>query len=211
MGFILQYDIREGRFIATVYGYARESTNEQKQCIDYQIKYLRDHGVKDENIFKEYASGMKEDRVEFNKLLKILKPQDSIITSEISRLSRSSRQLIDLINFVKDNNLQLIIGNLDVDCRNTRIDPMVKGMLQMMSVFAELEREIISSRIKESLVHAENVGRPKISESNIPDKFHKYYNTQFKNGNLSKVDFCKMLDISRPTLDKYIAFIENNK
>ena len=57
--------------------------------------------MKEENIFKEYASGMKEDRVEFNKLLKILKPQDSIITSEISRLSRSSRQLIDLINYVK--------------------------------------------------------------------------------------------------------------
>ena len=198
-------------FIPTIYGYARESTNEQKQCIDYQIKFLIDHGVKEENIFKEYASGMKEDRVEFNKLLKILKPQDSIITSEISRLSRSSRQLIDLINYVKDNNLQLIIGSLDVDCRSTRIDPMVKGMLQMMSVFAELEREIISNRIKEALVHAENVGRPKFCESNIPDKFHRYYNTQFKNGQLSKVDFCRILNISRPTLDKYIAFVEIQK
>ena len=192
------------------YGYARESTNEKKQNISYQIKFLKDHEVADENIYKEYASGSKEDRVEYNKLLKVLKPGDSLLTTEISRLSRSTKQLIELIDFVRDNHLQLVIGSFDVDCRESELDPMVKGMLQMMGVIAELERNIISNRVKEGLANAENVGRPIFSEKNIPDKFYKYY-TQFVNGKLSKSDFAKILEVSRPTLDKYIDFVENKK
>lgn len=195
----------------TKYGYARESTNEEKQNIEYQIKYLKNNGVEDENIYKEYASGAKEDRIEYNKLLKQLKPKDSLYVTEISRLSRSTKQLIEMINFVKDNHLQLVIGSLNVDCRENELDPMVKGMLQMMSVFAELEKDIISQRVKEGMANAQNVGRPKFGEDNIPEKFYKYY-TQFKNGVIeSKVDFCKILGVSRPTLDKFIAFVERKK
>ena len=116
-----------------------------------------------------------------------------------------------MISFVRDNHLQLVIGSLNVDCRESELDPMVKGMLQMMSVFAELERDIISMRVKEGMVNAKNVGRPKFNESNIPDKFYKYY-VQFKNGIIeSKVDFCKLLQVSRPTLDKFISFVENKE
>jgi DNA invertase Pin-like site-specific DNA recombinase len=191
------------------YGYARESTNDQKQNIGYQIKYLKEQGVDDINIYKEYASGTKEDRIEYQKLLSLLKPGDSLYVTEISRLSRSTKQLIETINYIKDNHIQLVIGSLNVDCRNSELDPMVKGMLQMMGVFAELERDIISQRVKEGLANAENVGRPKFGEHNIPDKFYKYY-SQFKKGSIvSKVDFCKLLGVSRPTLDKYIGFVEN--
>lgn len=193
------------------YGYARESTNEKKQNISYQIKFLKDHGVEEENIYKEYASGSKQDRVEYNKLLKLLKPGDSLYATEISRLSRSTKQLIELIDFVKDNHLQLVIGSFEVDCRKDDIDPMVKGMLQMMGVIAELERNIISGRVKDGLANAENVGRPAFSSKNIPDKFFKIYDTQYTTGLISKVDFCKILDITRPTLDRYIAFVENKK
>ena len=192
------------------YGYARESTNEEKQDISYQVKFLKDHGVADENIYKEFASGAKEDRIEYNKLINQLKPRDSIYVTEISRLSRSTKQLIEMINYVKGNHLQLVVGSLNVDCRENELDPMVKGMLQLMSVFAELERDIISQRVKEGMKNAENVGRPIFSEKNIPDKFYKYY-TQFVNGKLSKSDFAKILEVSRPTLDKYIDFVENKK
>lgn len=196
--------------IPTKYGYARESTNEEKQNIEYQIRYLKNNGVKEENIYKEYASGTKEDRIEYNKLIKQLKSQDSVYVTEISRLSRSSKQLIEIINFIKVNHLQLVIGSLNVDCRENELDPMVKGMLQMMSVFAELERDIISQRVKEGMVNAQNVGRPKFGQDNIPEKFYKHY-IQFKNGYINKVDFSKILGISRPTLDKFIAFVESKK
>ncbi len=197
--------------IPTKYGYARESTDVEKQNIEYQIKYLKNNGVEDENIYREYASGTKEDRIEYNKLIKQLKPKDSLYVTEISRLSRSSKQLIEMINYVKENHLQLVIGSLNVDCRENELDPMVKGMLQMMSVFAELERDIISQRVKEGMANAKNVGRPKFCENNIPEKFYKYY-MQFKNGAIeSKIDFCKILGVSRPTLDKFIAFVERKK
>ena len=197
--------------IPTKYGYARESTNEEKQNIAYQIKYLKANGVDDENIYQEYASGANEDRVEYNKLLKQLQPKDSLYVTEISRLSRSTKQLIEMINYVKDNHLQLVIGSLNVDCRDNELDPMVKGMLQMMSVFAELERDIISQRVKEGMANAKNVGRPKFGEDNIPEKFYKYY-TKFKSGSIeSKIDLSNILGVSRPTLDKFINFVENQK
>ena len=94
-------------YIPTKYGYARESTGtsaeNSKQNIDYQINYLLEQGIKRENIYCDYASGMKEDRIEFQKLKNIIKPKDSLYTLEISRLSRSSKQLIELIEFVRDN------------------------------------------------------------------------------------------------------------
>ena len=55
------------------YGYGRCSTNELKQDIDRQIRELIQQGIQRENIYFEYASGTKEDRVELNKLLDIVK------------------------------------------------------------------------------------------------------------------------------------------
>lgn len=194
------------------YAYCRESTFEGKQCIDYQLNHFLEMGIKREHIYCEYASGMKEDRAELLKLLSIVKPHDSIYALEISRLSRSSKQLIEMIEFVRDNHLQLVIGTLDVDCREQDLDPLVKGMLQMMAVFAELERNMISFRCKEGVYNArkngKRLGRPPFDSEMIPDKFYKYYN-QYKNGELStKKEICDLLHISRPTLDKWIKYVE---
>lgn len=203
-------------YIPTKYGYARESTGtsaeNSKQNIDYQINYLLEQGIKRENIYCDYASGMKEDRIEFQKLKNIIKPKDSLYTLEISRLSRSSKQLIELIEFVRNNHIQLMIGSINVDCREQDLDPFIKGMLQMMSIFAELERNIISSRVKEGVRNAINngkkVGRPAFDESKIPEKAYKYYQLYKKGDISSKQEVCDILHITRPTFDRWIKYIE---
>ena len=202
---------------STIYGYARESTGtceaNSNQNISTQINYLIEQGVKRENIYCDYASGMKEDRIEFQKLKNIIKPKDSLYTFEISRLSRSSKQLIELIEFVRNNNIRLKIGSLDIDCREQDIDPFVKGMIQMMSIFAELERNIISTRVKEGMRNAINsgkqVGKKPFSKEDIPAEAYKYYQ-MYKNGDIkSKTVVCRMLNITRPTLDKWIKYMDN--
>lgn len=85
----------------TEYGYARCSTNESKQDIDRQKRELLAMGVKVENIFWEYESGTKDDRIQLNRLMEIVKEGDSIISLEVSRLTRSTQKLCEIIREVQ--------------------------------------------------------------------------------------------------------------
>ena len=86
------------------YGYSRCSTNEDKQDITRQIRELEEKGIKKENIYFEYASGIKEDRTELKKLLAVVKKGDTIIATEVSRITRSTKQLCEIIEFAKRRN-----------------------------------------------------------------------------------------------------------
>lgn len=115
-----------------IYGYARCSTNESRQDINRQKRELFKLGVQDEKmIYWEYESGMKINRVELLKLLEIIEPGDTIVTTEVSRLTRSTKQLCDIMQIIQEKNIRLIIGSFIVDCRSENIDPMTKGMLMM--------------------------------------------------------------------------------
>ena len=193
------------------YGYCRCSTNEKKQDVEYQIKMLLDKGITKENIFIEYESGAKEDRAEFNKLLKILKEGDSIYTTDISRLSRSTKQLCELIDLIEKNKYRLVIGNMEIDCRTDNLEPMVEGMLKMMAVFSELERKMKIYQIKLGLDNAKangkQIGRPKFDKiKNIPDEFYKYYN-MYINKEINKIELSKLSGKSRPTINSWIKII----
>ena len=196
-----------------IYGYARCSTNEDKQDIDRQIRELMQAGAKRENIYLEYESGTKVDRVEFNKLLNIIQKGDTIVSTELSRITRSTKQLCEVIELAKNKELKLIIGNFEVDC-SKELDPMTEGMLKMMGVFAEMERNIISQRVKSGLANAKAKGRvggrPKVGSDKfkLPKNFYKYYE-QWKNKDITKIEFSRLLNVSRPTLDGYIKAYEN--
>ena len=75
------------------YGYARCSTNEEMQDISRQVRDLKQLGVDESAIYIEYMSGTKENRPELTKLLQIIKSGDTIIATEVSRITRSTRQL----------------------------------------------------------------------------------------------------------------------
>ena len=92
-----------------IYGYARCSTNEERQDINRQKRELYTLGVTDEKyIYWEYESGMKDDRTEFNKLLDIVSEGDTIATTEVSRLTRSTKHLCEILQTVKDKKLTLM-------------------------------------------------------------------------------------------------------
>ena len=193
-----------------VYGYCRCSTNETKQDITRQERELKELGVIDKkNIFKEYESGTKINRVELNRLLKIVKEGDTITATEVSRITRSTKQLCEIIELAKNKHIKLILGNFIVDCTKA-LDPMTEGMLKMMGVFSELERNMISQRVKSGVANARAkgkiVGRPGITIKDIPQKVIDIYDL-FTTGAISKTDYVKICNISRPTLDKYLKII----
>lgn len=193
-----------------IYGYARCSTNEIKQDIDRQKRELIEMGVPKENIYFEYASGTKQDRVELNKLLDKVQHGDTIIATELSRITRSIEQLISIISITKEKGLKLVIGTFKVDCTKDKLDAMTQGMLEMMGVFAEMERNIISERVKSGMDNARakgvKIGRPVVTADTIPTIFMKYY-PMYKNGTMNVSEIAKLCDMSRTTIYKYLELL----
>ena len=196
-----------------IYGYARCSTNEERQDINRQKRELYTLGVTDEKyIYWEYESGMKDDRTEFNKLLDIVSEGDTIATTEVSRLTRSTKHLCEILQTVKDKKLTLTIGgSFVVDCSKGELDPMTEGMIKMWGVFAEMERNIISQRVKSGMKNArakgKQIGRPPITMDRLPDKFWKYYQ-KYQAGEINVSEFARLLKCSRVTIYKYLSMVE---
>ena len=199
-----------------VYGYARCSTSEERQDINRQKRELFLLGVQaDKNIYWEYESGMKEDRAEFQKLLDAVKEGDTIVATEVSRLTRSTKHLCEILKTIQDKKLILNIGgSFLVNCSTGTIDPMTEGMIKMWGVFAEMERNIISQRVcsgmKNAAAKGKKIGRPQTTSENLPDRFWKYYQKYMKKEvNIS--EFARLMNCSRVTIYKYINIAQKRK
>lgn len=194
-----------------IYGYARCSTNEQLQDINRQVRELKQQGATDKTIYREYESGMKVERAELSKLLDAIQEGDTIIATEVSRITRSTKQLCDIIELAKNKHIRLELGTFVVDCTK-ELDPMTEGMLKMMGVFSELERNIISQRVKSGMQNAKakgkKIGRPAVSADDIPSIFYKHY-PKYKKGEINKKEFSRLCNVSYPTIYKYIRIVEN--
>ena len=195
------------------YGYCRCSTNESKQDIARQIRELEKLGVKKENIYWEYISGSSTDKIELDRLLNVVKSGDTIATTEVSRLSRSTKQLCEIIEQAKEKQIKLIIGGMEIDCTGEMLDPMTQGMVMMWGVFAELERAIISQRVKSGMANAKEkgiaIGRPKTELDNLPTGFLRHY-PKHKAGELTITELARVCDLSRQTVYKYKAIYEGS-
>ncbi|WP_040196773.1 recombinase family protein [Candidatus Soleaferrea massiliensis] len=193
-----------------IYGYARCSTNEKMQDINRQVRELKQQGATDTTIYLEYESGTKENRTELNKLLNIVKSGDTVIATEVSRITRSTKQLCDIIELAKERHIKLILGNFVVDC-SKELDPMTEGMLKMMGVFSELERNMISQRVKSGMENAKSkgktIGRPPVTADDIPGIFYKHY-PKYKKGEVNKKELSRLCSLSYPTVYKYLRIIE---
>lgn len=201
--------------MAITYGYARCSTDESRQDIDRQKRELRALGiVEDKHIYWEYESGTKIDRPEFRKLMDVISEGDTLVVTEVSRLTRSTKQLCEILQSVQDRRIRLVIGSFAVDCRSAEVDPMTKGMLLMWGVFSEMERDIISQRVRSGMKNAvakgKRIGRPRTTVGSLPDKFWKYKN-MYERGDVSIAEFARLLSCSRTTIYKYLNIAADEK
>ena len=120
-----------------IYGYARCSTNDSKQDIRRQIRELKAAGA--EEVVFEYEHGDARIKKELQMLLDTAREGDSIITLEVSRLSRSTQQLCEIVEVIKRKHLRLVIGgSITVDCRNrpheSGVHPNERGLCRTGTV-----------------------------------------------------------------------------
>lgn len=156
----------------TVYGYARVST--RKQDYSDQVDELVKSGVPAENIYAEKYTGTKKDRPEFTKLKNKLVGGDELVVAKLDRLGRKTSDVINFLDTCGKRDITVNIlnmGKLD----NT---PNGKLMRNIVSAFAEYERDMIVSRMEEGKEYAKahnpeyKEGRPK---RKITDRYRKVY------------------------------------
>ena len=194
----------------TVYGYARCSTNEDKQDINRQVRELKAAGA--EEIFLEYEHGDAAVKQQLTALLAAAAPGSTILVLEISRLARSTKQLCDIIEIVKEKKLCLkVVGSITVDCTSGVLDPMTNAFVQMSGVFAELELRIIRERVRSGMANAKAkgaaIGRPKTTRDDIPAIFYKHY-PAYKAGTINKTELARICALSRSSVYKYLDLLE---
>ena len=196
--------------MSKTWGYARCSTNEEKQDIQRQIRELKAAGA-DEVIF-EYEHGDAKVKANLEMLLDAAQPQDTIVTLEVSRLSRSTQQLCQIIDVIRDKHLRLIIvGSITIDCRNGEIDPMSRAFLEMAGVFSSLELAMIRTRIRSGLANSKakgrKLGRKPTTKDDIPAIFYKHY-PDLLAGKLNISELARVCGLSRPTIYKYMQILQ---
>ena len=150
--------------------YSRCSTNESKQDINRQVRELKAAGA--EVIYMEYEHGDAKVKSQQQAMFAESEPGDTIIVLEVSRLARSTQQLCEIIEIIREKHLRLVIvGSITLDCRNGHPDPMSEAFLQMAGVFSQLELAMIRSRVRSGMENArakgKQIGRPQITVDDL--------------------------------------------
>ena len=192
------------------YGYARCSTNETKQDINRQVRELKAAGA--EEIFLEYEHGDSKVKPQQEAMFAAATPGDTVIVLEVPRLARSTQQLCEIIDLIREKHLRLVIvGSITLDCREGRADPMSEAFLQMAGVFSQLELSMIRERVRSGMANAKakgkQIGRPQVTKDDVPAIFLRHY-PAYKSGHLNISELSRVCDLSRTTIYKYISLLE---
>lgn len=177
-------------------GYARVSTQEQN--LDRQIDQLKEEGC--QKIYQEKITGSKKDRPELDRLLDDLRDGDTIIITELTRLSRSTKDLFKLAEQIENKGANL--KSLKESWLDTTT-PQGKLMFTIFAGISQFERDLISQRTHEGLASARargrNGGRPVKNQKDI-DTAIKMYNSRVHS--VSEIE--KLTGVSKSTLYRYL-------
>lgn len=183
--------------------YVRVSTIEQNE--DRQVEGLSKYGI--ERWFTEKVSGKNANRPELQNMLDYVREGDTVYVHDFSRLARSTKDLLDIVERLNAKGVHLVSNKENVDSST----PTGKLMLTMIGAIAEFERCNMLERQREGIAikKAQDKNLPPDQRTykgrkaiNIPD-FETHYK-RYMNREVSKSELAKELNISRPTLDKLI-------
>ncbi|MFC7372442.1 recombinase family protein [Fictibacillus iocasae] len=179
-----------------IFGYMRVSTVEQN--LDRQEEALLNAGA--EKVFFEKITGTKKDRPQLNKLLEQLRTGDTVIITDLTRLSRSTKDLIELVTLFKEKGVHL--KSLKESWLDTTT-PQGTLMFTMFSGLAQFERDLISERTKEGLEIAKKkgkqIGRKAVDYSQI-----EYAMYLIDNEKMNIKEASEKIGVSRMTLHRYL-------
>ena len=155
------------------FGYARVST--EAQNLNRQLDALEKYGV--DKIYNEKMTGTKRDRPELEKMLERMTEGDTVVIESLSRLGRSTKDLIELVELFEKRGVHLVSLKEQIDTTTST----GKLLFTLMSAIAQFERDTIADRTREGLKAARARGhfggRPKFDEEKVRQAI-KLYNTK---------------------------------
>lgn len=180
--------------------YIRVSSIDQNE--QRQIEAMQRYNI--EKWFIEKVSGKDTNRPKLQEMLDFAREGDTIHIHDFSRLARSTKDLLDIVELLNSKGITLISNKENIDSST----PTGKLMLTMIGAINEFERTNLLERQKEGIAIAKREGKYKGRKAiSIPD-FEDYYNL-YTSRQITKSELAKRLKISRPTLDKLIREYQN--
>lgn len=177
--------------------YVRCSTAEQNEA--RQLEMAKQQGA--EKIFVDKASGKNTKREQFKEMMKFAREGDVIITESISRIARNVKDLLNIIEDLKNNKVDFISLKENIDTST----PQGKFMVTVFGAMAELERDTILQRQAEGIAIAKEQGKYK---GRAPMKIDKEkfdaMVEQYKAGNRTAVSIMKEFNITATTFYRWI-------
>jgi len=192
--------------------YLRVST--KKQSAGRQEFLLDKLGVEFHKSYVDKMTGKTRDRPELTKMLLELREGDVVYCESISRLGRSLKDLIEIVEALRARGIRIIILKEGIDTESGTY----KLLMGIFGAIAEMERETISERIINGIDRCKSTGqtstgrwfgRRKLEANDLPRGFNKYYR-QLVNGEISKSEMARLIGVGRATLYRWIALWESS-
>ena len=176
-------------------GYIRVSTVEQNEA--RQMVTMDKYEV--EKVFSEKVSAKDTNREQLKLMLDFVREGDTIYIHDFSRLARSTKDLLEIVEYLNNKKVHLVSAKENIDSST----PTGKLMLTMIGAINEFERTNMLERQREGIAIAKQEGKYKGRKEVKIDNFEYHYN-RYLNREVNKSQLAKELGISRPTLDKLI-------
>ena len=180
--------------------YVRVSTAEQNEARQREALAIR--GI--DKWFIEKASGKITDRPEFQKMLDWVREGDTIYIHDLSRIARSTKDLLDLLDVLREKGVALVSDKESIDTSTAT----GKLLVTMVAAINEFERANLLERQREGIAIAKREGKYKgrkaVTVPDLPRHYERYQRRE-----VSKAALARELGISRPTLDKLFSDYNN--
>ena len=177
-------------------GYVRVSTVEQNE--GRQVLAMEEHGV--DKVFVDKASGKNTKREKLDEMLRFVREGDVLYVSEFSRLARSTKDLLAIVE-------QLSAKGVDIASLKENFDTTTASgrmMLTVVAAIAQFEREIMLERQREGIELAKKAGKFEKPCISVPDELFDAVYERYLRRELTKSGMCRELGISRPTLNRIL-------
>lgn len=180
--------------------YVRVSTIEQNEA--RQIEGLEKHNI--DKWFIEKISAKDMNRPKLSEMLDFVREGDTVYIHDFSRIARSTKDLLNIIEFLNNKKVHLVSNKENIDTST----PTGKLLVTVIGAINEFERQNILERQKEGIAIAKREGKYKGRKAiNIDDNFKIQYERYIRR-EINKSEMSAILNISRPTLNKLIKEYE---
>lgn len=183
-------------------GYIRVSSVDQN--LARQEETMKKYSV--EKVYSEKVSAKDTNRPKLQEMLEYVREGDTVVIHDFSRLARSTKDLLEIVELLQEKNVTLVSHKESIDTST----PTGKLMLTMIGAINEFERANLLERQREGIAIAKSEGKYKGRKEVKIDNFEERYN-RYLNRELNKTQLAKELGISRPTLDKLIKEYDDDK